>query len=181
MGRRSNFKNKQPRDYWPTVDPAAVTTLIPFIKGKTFAEPCVGNGDLVDLLFVDAKCNWESDIEPQKKGVIQKDATDLTAEDLVDCDYIITNPPFSFEMLQPLLDYLPTLKPTWLLLNATFMQNKRSQPYIKKCSDIVSVGRLFWVTEGGDPKQRGIKGKEDYCWYLFHNKEQPHTVFHGRN
>ena len=55
MGRRSNFKDKQPRDYWPTVDPAAVTTLIPFIKGKTFAEPCVGNGDLVDLLFVDAK------------------------------------------------------------------------------------------------------------------------------
>ena len=181
MGRRSNFKNKQPRDYWPTVDPAAVATLIPFIKGKTFAEPCSGNGDLVDLLFVDATCNWESDIEPQKEGVTQKDALNLTKNDLWNCEYIITNPPFSFEMLQPLLEHLPTLKPTWLLLNATFMQNKRSQPYIKKCSDIVSVGRLYWITEGGDPTQRGIKGKEDYCWYLFHDKEQERTIFHGRN
>jgi hypothetical protein len=159
MGLRSNFEVKRPRDYWPTCDPDAITNLIPFVKGRTYAEPCCGDGSLVALLADVSTCKWESDIEPQA-GQLQKDALELTKEDLKDCELIITNPPFNFKMLQLLLDYLPTLKPVWLLLPATFMQNKRSGPYLRACTRVVAVGRLYWM-------DNGIKGKDDYCWYFF--------------
>lgn len=171
MGKRSNKGVKMPRDFWPTVDPDAFIPLRPYISGKTYAEPCCGNEDLIKGFEDVAYCGWASDIS------IGKDATTLTKEDLEACDVIITNPPFSWEMLKPLLDHLPKLKPTWLLLPADFMHNKRSAPYMVYCSHIVAVRRLFWWLDEGDLSQRGVKGKDNYCWYLFHDKQQSSTNF----
>jgi len=178
MGKRSNKGVIRPRDYWPTVDPDAFIPLVPFIRGMAYAEPCYGAGDLEDGFRETAICRWRSDIEPQVRGVVQQDATTLTKEDLQDCNLIVTNPPFSWEMLKPLLDHLPTLKPTWLLLPADFMHNKRSAPYILNCSTIVAVRRLYWwLGDDGNPTQNGIKGKDNYCWYLFHDSPQDYTKF----
>jgi hypothetical protein len=140
------------------------------VKGKRYAEPCCGNGKL-ELLLRDcgANCVWASDIRDNFCWV--QDALELTKEELTFCDLIITNPPFSWSLLKPLLDHLPTLKPTWLLLPANYMHNKRMGPYMKNCSDIISIGRLYWVNK--------TKGKEDYCWYQFHNKPKV-TLFWGR-
>lgn len=168
MGRYSNYNLNVPKDFWATLDPDGVKRLEPFIQGKTFAEPCAGNGDLVQQLEdVGAKCLWESDIR-EDTYCLTKDALDITKDDLKGVQVIITNPPFSWNMLQPLLDHLPTLKPTWMLLPASFMHNVRTSPYMKRCDKVVSIGRMFWVIEDrGDPNMKGKKGKEDFCWYLF--------------
>jgi len=173
MGKRQQNFEKLPRDFYPTIDPDAVKPLIPFIKGKRVAEPCAGNGDLAMLLEPDCKVVFEGDIEPQNKYIYQTNALDLTVEAIWDADFIVTNPPFTWNLLQPLLDHLPKLKPTWLLLPADVAHNKRMSNYIACCSDIVSVGRLYWM----DNK---VKGVDNFAWFCFHNDVQPMTIFHGR-
>lgn len=174
MGKRTKQEfDKRPRDYYGTIDPDAVKPLIPFVKQLNFAEPCSGNGDLVELLEPYAICKWESDIEPQNKYINKKDALMITRDDLWNIEAIITNPPFSWELLKPLLDHLPKLKPTWLLLPADVMHNKRMSPYMETCEAIVSVGRLYWM----DNK---VKGVDNYCWFLFQDCRR-RTHFYGRD
>ena len=178
MGKRSDFNEVRPRDLWPTIDPDAITTsFVAKVRGKTYAEPCWGGGDLEDLLMDVATCKWRSDLEPQVDGVRQVDALNLSREDLHSASCIITNPPYSWNLLQPLLDHLPWLKPTWMLLPADFMHNKRSGPYMKNCSDILSIGRLYWMKHEGE---KPIKGKDNYCWFLFQHGYQHRTEFTGR-
>lgn len=173
MGKRSNKGEVRPRDYWPTIDPDAVKPLIPFIRGLKVAEPCAGNGDLAELLEPDVKVVWESDLDPQNKHILQKNASYLHKGDLSDCDVIVTNPPFTWKLLQPLLEHLPTLLPTWLLLPADCFHNKRMSQYVEKCSDIVSIGRLYWMGNK-------IKGVDNYAWGRF-TDEKTTTTFYGRS
>lgn len=175
MGKRQQNFEKRPRDYYGTIDPDAVKPLIPFIRGLRVAEPCAGNGDLSMLLEPDVKVVWESDLEPQNKYIHKLNALDLDASrmDFWMADTIVTNPPFTWNLLQPLLDYLPHLKPTWLLLPADVAHNKRMAPYMRKCSDILSVGRLYWM----DNK---IKGVDNFAWFKFTDRLCYNTIFHGR-
>ena len=174
-----NKYEPQPRDFFRSTDPNTVPPLVSFIKGSTYAEPCAGATDLVKMLKPYATCNWASDIEPQHCDVIQKDALSLTEEDVRGCDYFITNSPFSWPMLQPLLDHLPTIKPTWLLLPADFMHNRQSKPYMKRCEYIVSVGRLFFHKGGESLDVKYKRGTANHCWYKFVDYECD-TVFKGR-
>ena len=49
MGKRSDFERK-PRDFYPTPI-EAVEPLLPHLpEGFTFAEPCAGNGALIEHL-----------------------------------------------------------------------------------------------------------------------------------
>lgn len=174
MGKRTKQEfERRDRDYYATIDPDAVKPLIPFIRGLRVAEVCAGNGDLSMLLEPDVKVVWESDLDPQNKYILQKNARYLHEGDLQDCQTIVTNPPFTWKLLEPLLEHLPTLKPTWLLLPADVMHNKRMGPYMKRCRFVVSVGRLYWV-------ENKVKGVDNYCWFKFVN-EQVETVFYGRN
>jgi len=73
-----------------------------------------------------------------------------------------------------------------MLLPADFMHNKRSGPYMKNCVDILSIGRLFWVRknieseDGWGNTVKGVKGKDNYCWFLFQHGYQHRTEFTGR-
>jgi hypothetical protein len=162
----------QPRDFWRTTDPNAFGPLVPFIRGATYAEPCYGAGDLEDGLMDIATCKWRSDIDPQVGSAKKKNALDLTKEDLHECDYIVSNPPFGWGMLEPLLKHLPTLKPTWFLLPADFMHNKRARPYLDRCGTIVSVGRLFFHKSGEPLSIKYSRGTANHCWYKFHTYEE---------
>lgn len=168
-----NKYEPQPRDLFRSTDPNIFPPLIPYIRGKTYAEPCYGYGDLEDGLMDAAKCGWRSDLLPQFSSAVQRDALDLTKEDLKDCDIISTNPPFQWAMLKPLLEYLPTLKPTWLLLPSDSMHNKQMAPFMNKCSLIVSVGRLYFHKQGEDINSvKYSRGTANHCWYLFHDNPQ---------
>ena len=176
MSKRSHF-DKVPKEFYPTTDPKAVPTkLVEFIRGKTYAEPCYGNGDLEDLLMDVATCEWRSDIRETVGSSKVMDALCLSKEDIARCQLIVTNPPFSRDVLLPLLDHFVSLKPTWLLLPAGYMNNIYFGPYMKGCSRVVSIGRLKWI--------KGSKhtSTDDFCWYFWPKGStgEMETVFYGR-
>jgi len=179
LSKRSSM-TKVPKDYYPTRDPAAIPPkLIEFIKGKTYAEPCCGEGDLVELLKETAFCRWMVDIENRKGWGSPKDAMDIVEDDLQDCDCIITNPPFTKATLLPMIDHFITLKDTWLLLPADMMHNKYFAPYMKKCSKVVSVGRVCWFPVDG----KRVAGTDNYAWYFWQEGQEGETptTFYGRD
>lgn len=171
MGKYSDFERVE-KDFYPTIDPAAVPdSFRKEVFCYSYAEPCYGEGDLERLLS-GMMCMWRSDIRETTENCIVKDALQVTWEDVKYCDRIITNPPYTKSDLLPLIDHFITLKPTWLLLPGDFMHNIYAGPYMKKCSKVISVGRLYWQKN----KQRG---KNNFCWYLFETGAS-NTVFVGR-
>ena len=64
MGKRSSFE-RRPADFYPTPK-AAVAPLIPYLRNsgiRTFAEPCVGDGDLLrHLESFGLRCVYAGDI-----------------------------------------------------------------------------------------------------------------------
>ena len=185
MGKRSHFIRK-PRDFYPTPY-KAVLPLLPHLAPRTrFAEPCVGDGALVrHLEHHGHTCSWGSDIEDRSAPavvsgveVIRKfpvaDALTLTTT-LRQADCIITNPPFSKEILFPLIEHLSSQNSTWLLLPADFMHNVGSAPFLVYCQHIISIGRVSW-------EENGVSGKDNHCWYHFDQNYEgpPATEFFGR-
>ena len=72
MGKRSNFE-RQPRDFYPTPMEAVKPLLEHLPEDFLFAEPCAGNGTLVEHLETKGVCMWASDIEPQAEGIYKND------------------------------------------------------------------------------------------------------------
>lgn len=163
MGKRSPDFEKKPRDAYFTIDPVAVKRLAPHLwRQHNYVEPCAGAGDLIKQLDYE----WGPhnvgayDIEPQAPFVFKKNCLDITERDLHEVDLFITNPPYTWKVLQPILDHLTSLRPTWMLLPADYMHNVRMGPYMKKCRLIVSVGRMYW-------EDNKVKGVDNYCWFNF--------------
>ncbi len=181
MGKRTNYERK-PRDFYSTPVEAVKPLLESFSEDwegpLLFCEPCAGNGALVGHLEGSNPlvCILAMDIEPQQDWIVKGDASLLKEEHLQNCDMIITNPPFSWSLLKPLLDRWLPLIPCALLLPADFMHNIRFQEYLKYCSKIISIGRVKWI-EGSK-----MSGMENYCWYFFdpHKTEEVCPVFEGR-
>ena len=170
MGKRSDFERK-PRDFYPTPF-AAVEPLLPHLpEGFKFAEPCAGNGVLIDHLETKGTCMWASDIEPQAKGIHTSPYDKIGYDELIESDCVITNPPWDRKILHPMIEYfVPRIK-TWLLFDADWMHTKQSVPYMKMCSKIVSIGRIKWFGN--------MTGKDNCAWYLFENRTTE-TKFYGR-
>lgn len=167
MGKRSEFE-KIPKDFYRTIDKRAVLPLLPFIEGKKYVEPCVGDGDLVRMIGDVAVCVNSSDIQTGT------DALTLSEDYFNGSDEIITNPPWSRDILHPMILHFAKNKPTWLLFDADWAHTKQSSEYMKYCTHIVSVGRLIWI-EGTK-----TSGKDNCAWYRFDvNNTQP-TIFVGR-
>lgn len=174
MGKRSNLERK-PKDFYPTTDPKAMAPrFVQMTLGLKYAEPCVGEGDLVNLLN-GCNCVFKSDIQTGTN------ALDLTAEDLKDAEAIITNPPFSRDILLDLIEHLSSLKDTWLLLPADLMHNVYFGPYMEKCTTVISIGRLCWFPKDG----KRVASTENYSWYkwprgIFQSSQKGNTRFYGR-
>lgn len=175
MGKRSDFQ-RVAKDFYPTTDPRAIPEVfIKEIRGKTYAEPCCGMGDLVDLLADIAICRWESDIEYRGAGKVW-DAMCLSSHELEKCSLIVTNPPYAKQVLLPMIDHFISLKPTWLLLPSDLMHNQYFGSYMRKCSKVISVGRIKWFE---DSKHTST---DNFCWYFWPkgSLEDQQTVFIGR-
>ena len=166
MGKRTSYK-KIERDFYPTPY-EAVVPLFPHLPNNVqYEEPCCGNDDLIEHLKThDCVCVKKGDISQGKDALL---ITKTNAE------FFITNPPWSWQILNPLISQLSNITATWLLLNADLMHNKRMAPHILHCEKIVSVGRVSWMGNGK-------KGFENCAWFLFDSKHGAveRTTFYGR-
>jgi hypothetical protein len=179
VGKRSNFGRK-PNDSYDTPARAVWPLLHHVPAGTSYAEPCAGRGDLIrHLAEDDIVCRYASDIAPRKPSpmpIEKRPFEKVTAAMLRDCDIILTNPPWSREILHPLIEHFITLKPTWLLFEADWKYTTQSAPYLRWCHKIVSVGRVKWIP-GSD-----ATGKDNVAWYLFKNtRNNGGPTFYGRN
>ena len=158
MGKRSDFERK-PRDFYPTPI-EAVEPLLPHLPEEfSFAEPCAGDGALVEHLETKGVCTWASDIEPQAEGIYKRSYDELSFDELIDSEYVITNPPWDRTILHPMIEFFAPKKKTWLLFDADWMHTKQSRQYMPWCRKIVSVGRIKWFGN--------MTGKDNCAWYLF--------------
>lgn len=171
MGKRSNFERVE-RDYYPTPR-EAVLPLLPHLAPDTaFAEPCAGDGALIRTLdLAGHACVWASDIHPRNHGIVSLDAL-LIQGMAADC--IITNPPWDRDILHPMIEHFSSMLPAWLLFDADWAHTRQSAELIKRCSKIVSVGRVKWIPDSK------MTGKDNCMWALFEpgHTEGPH--FYGR-
>lgn len=149
-----------------TTDPKAVAPLTTYLAlfypgGTTYYEPCVGNRDLIRLLGDRVTCVGSSDDELDARVTKYQTGADL----------FITNPPWSRDLLHPIIENLRNQRPTWLLFDSDWMFTKQANPYLDYCKAILSVGRVKWIP---DSKQTG---KDNCAWYLFTNKpEDTHFI-----
>lgn len=171
MSKRSAFKRRKNDAYFTPLKP--VKPLIPFLyPGATFVEPCAGDGRLIrHLESFGMECRGAMDIDPQGEGIAMADALtcDLPASGY---DYLISNPPWTREILHPMIERFRMIRPTWLLFDADWCHTKQAKPYLPYCHKIVSVGRVKWIEESEH------FGKDNAAWHLFLRDEGP-TIFHG--
>ena len=173
MGKRSDFQRRE-RDFYPT-PPEAVKPLIPHLPDGFFSywEPCAGDGALIESL--PGFCYAATDIEPRQDNIVKDCA--LTGEKYrwaTGADYIITNPPWSRDVLHPMIQEFSAMRPTWLLFDADWVHTKQSAPYLPWLRKIVSVGRVKWIPDSK------MTGKDNCAWHLFDRNSQGTTQFIGR-
>ena len=172
MGKRTDGKFKRRKNDAYFTPKAALKPLLPHIHGVLiFEEPCAGAGDLVNHLEDEGKhCVYSCDIDPQRPDIYKFDAMDIKATQAA-C--FITNPPWTRQILHPMIDHLSAIAPTWLLFDADWMHTKQAIPYLTKCVKIVSVGRVSWMGNG-------VSGMDNCAWYLFDANNAAKTKFFGR-
>lgn len=174
MGKRTDYEKRARDYYWTPLEP--IKPLVPFLLGQAYGEPCVGGGHLVKginhytfRLPNRPRCLWSSDLAPDYERLRQNtpyltpktvSGTKLRWYDLREVDILVSNPPFSWNILQALMRVFLSLKPTWLLLPSDMASNQRFSPFMGVCSDIIPVGRVSWM-------ENGQSGMENYSWYLF--------------
>ncbi|WP_395175542.1 hypothetical protein [Roseibium alexandrii] len=165
MGKRSNFKRRKNDDY-PTPY-KGVLPLIPFLKDvQTFAEPCAGGGALIrHLEMFGFECGFHNELTT---GIDAR-----LVNDFGDVDTIITNPPWTREILHALISHFSAHKPTWLLFDSDWAFTYQAEPYLSYCTDIVAVGRLKWIEDSP------YSGKDNCAWYRFDKHPTVRTRFHG--
>jgi hypothetical protein len=169
MGKRSSgtFEREQ-RDLYRSPLKAALP-LIPFLRRdgiNTFAEPCVGEGDLKQHLESHGfLCTCEGDISTGQDA--------LACRDFGPVDAIVTNPPFSRWV--EMAEHFQKIATTWLLGELDWTANKYFARFLNStCSDIVHIGRVRWI--------RGTKhnGKQNFVWYRLDARHVGGTVIHPR-
>jgi hypothetical protein len=176
MSKRSSFERKE-RDYYSTPYNATIPLVSHLPQNLKYCEPCAGEGILIrnlNILRPDISCEISFDIYPQDTFIIKKSATEITQTDILHIDQFITNPPFKWEMFQPIAENLISLKPTWFLLPADFMHNIRMGNLMKQCKLIVSIGRIKWFEDTASTST------DNFCWYLFDKDYKSNTQFIGR-
>jgi len=172
MSKRAPQFERRERDFYPTPR-EAVLPLLPHLAMPTrFAEPCAGDGALVDALqSAGHLCCCASDIAPRRDDIAEADAF---GGPWVGFDCLITNPPWDRKVLHPLIDHLSAQLPTWLLFDADWMHTRQSAPYLPFCRKIVSVGRVKWIPDSP------FTGKDNCAWYLFDQRSEGAAHFIGR-
>jgi len=135
MGKRSSF-DRVPRDFYPTPAEAVAPLLLHLTPRTIYAEPCAGDGALIDALAAAGHCcAFASDIEPRADGIHERDARTVNCAP----DLYITNPPWDRKVLHPIITNLCQQAPTWLLFDADWVHTRQAAPFLPWLVKIVSV------------------------------------------
>lgn len=174
MAKRSNFQRRAADKYMTPFE--ATLPLVPFLlPDSRFIEPCAGDGRLVRHLERHGmRCVQSFDILPDCLSVAHGDA--LTSP-LAECDMVISNFPWTRQLLHPIIERMMNHAPTWSLHDANWMftsQRGEVSRLMNHCSHIVTVGRVRWI-EGS-----GMSGKDDSCWYRFDASHTGGAKFYPR-
>lgn len=168
MGKRSSFE-RIAHDAYATPR-EAVLPLIPWLEAdgiETFAEPCCGDGALVQhLTAFGLQCRHASDL------INGKDA--LAFDQFGPVDAIITNPPYTRELMHRLIMHFQSIATTWLLLELDWVSTLQAVPFLPRCSDIVTIGRVKWI------KDSKYTGKNNHAWFRFNARYAGITAIHRR-
>jgi len=167
MGKRSTFERIE-RDYYRAPYAAVEPLILHLPEILRYCEPCAGDGALINHLnSFGYECKFACDIEPQDQDIVKCNALNIYQPlfEGRNIDYIITNPPWSRNILHPMIDHFRKLAPTWLLFDADWMFTKQAAPYLPYCQKIVSVGRVKWFPDSDNT------GKDNAAWYLFLDHE----------
>ena len=178
MGKRSDFERLKGDFYVTPFE--AVKPLAPHLSGMLhYTEPCAGDGSLIGHIWnwAGLECKYACDIDPRPKmhdwprGIEARDAMTIT-----NClgQAFITNPPWTREILHPLITHLSNLAPTWMIFDADWMHTVQARPHLERCMKIVSVGRVKWIAGSANT------GKDNAAWYLFSAAHQGGPRFVGR-
>jgi hypothetical protein len=131
-------------------------------EGMVFGEPCLGSGNVAQVLkqggFI---CGYTGDIQTGQ------DVLQWTNQEKV--DFAATNPPWDRRRIltNQIIDHLLSLGiPSWLLLPGDWIFNQSSAPWLPFVSDVLSVGRVRWIT---GTHQSGF---ENAAWMRF--TREPH-------
>ena len=170
MGKRSDF-TRRPQDAYMTTDKRAVEALLPHLNGiETFAEPCAGEGHLIEALTrhglycpLSFDIAWKPSVDALKVDFISSSV-----------DAIISNPPWTRLILHPMISHFCSQKPTWLLFDSDWAYTVQAYPYLTMCTDIVPTPRLKWLAH------TRWTAKDNTSWYRFDAHHSGPTRFHGR-
>lgn len=187
MGKRSDFKKRANDKYCTPEKPILDLLKRDRVKPHNgYIEPFAGKNRMVNVLNDNGfECKGAYDIAPMAEGIDTLDALDLTTEHLRGASYIISNPPWTRELLHPILTHFITLPvSTWLLFDADWMhttQNKAAKAtgsmntpqLLEYCTEIISIGRVSWM-------ENGTSGKDNCCWYNFCPFKSGFPLFKGR-
>ena len=169
MGKRSNFKRVE-RDFYPTPREAVLPLLPHLPEALSYWEPCAGDGAL--LQWIGADMVWASDIEPRDFGIVEADALEESAPPAA--THIITNPPWTRDILHQMIEHFSNQRPTWLLFDADWIHTKQASPYLPRLRKIVAVGRVRWIPDSK------FTGKDNCAWHLFTSPQDEPAQFFGR-
>jgi hypothetical protein len=162
MGKRSSGFARIARDYYRT-PLEAVVPLIPHLPADLgYIEPFAGDGALIDhigILHGSPMCHDASDIEPKAEFIRRASFEDVRCPS--GC-LVITNPPWTRDILHGAIDHFGRQAPTWLLFDADWVHTEQSIPFLPMLRKIVSIGRVRWF-----PESR-MTGKDNCAWHLFH-------------
>jgi hypothetical protein len=144
-----------------TWDPRAVVPLLPHLAPSTrFVEPCAGEGHLVNHL-VAAGHVCVAGFDTAARGANQRrDARTAEYGDIV-FDVFVTNPPWTRELLHPIIANLWWQRPCWLLFDADWIHTRQARPYLPMLRKVVAVGRVKWIEDSPH------MGKDNCAWHLF--------------
>ena len=185
MGKRTPHDERAARkaankhDLWPTPY-HAIEPLLPHLTPRThFLEPCAGDGRLIGYLQEHGHiCEGAWDIEPQDECITKLDVRYLNTRLPRASVKFITNPPWTRDLLHPLILCLSEQHDTWLLFDADWPHTKQAKPYLPFCNLIVSAGRIRWLE--GQEADKGQAPKDNGAWYHFTNARGDGPTFIGR-
>lgn len=167
MSKRTGGLERRKHDAYDTPAAACSELLKHLLPGTWYGEPCAGKGDLREHLGAAGHvCGGAFDIAPRGKGIAVGDATNSSVFIPGAASCFITNPPWTRDLLHPIIENLSDQLPTWLLFDSDWAINATTpKALLDRCERIVAQGRVRWMQ--GHPDDKGHGSVDNVCWYRF--------------